>query len=307
MRLRAVYGEERFGDVLRDKSHVAAEIYQKRYSNAVNIWAIGVVVLQFIKGLPKYGPRLTAQDWCQMIRRRLEPVGQQVDDPMISLLKHMLELKPRDRPSAQACLADPLMRSLQQCSQSGMELSDGETESVEAVSEQPTKIWHPLWQVLDGSNLPNQPTGLKDPRKRLQSSESISAIQVQRKSQAKNTPEFTDLWEEEMNQLRREEKDASTSKADNCRTSPLRDDVQSLERTYRHAPEEGVTEVSLCAPRPPHGRHHSGLPSKVPGAGLPRVHIITGQMGRKSIRKRAKPPVEQLPPTYEDVSQVRCP
>ncbi len=246
-----------------------------------------------------------------MICRRLEPVGQQVDDLVISLLKHVLELKPRDRPSAQACLADPLMRSLQQCSQSGTESSDGETESVEAVSEQPTEIWHPLWQVSDGSKLSNQPTGLKDPRKRLRSSESISAIQAakraQRKSQAENTPGFMDLWEEEMNQLRCEEKDASTSKADNRRTSPLGDDVQSLERTYRHVPEEGVTEVPLCAPRPPHGRHHSGLPSEVPGAGLPRVHITTGQMGRKSIRKRAKPPVEQLPPTYEDVSQVRCP
>ena len=170
--------------------YAAAEIYERSYSNAVDIWAIGVVALQFIKGLPKHGPKETPLDWCENIRRRLERVGQQIDDPMVSLLKRMLELKPLDRLSAQACLADPWMRSLQQCSQSGTESSVGETKCLEAISEQPTQILDPLWPVADSTKVLGQPTIMEEPRKRSRyaasHSETPGATKPQKKHRTRN-------------------------------------------------------------------------------------------------------------------------
>ena len=154
--------------------YIAAEIYRKQYSNTVDIWAIGVIALEFIKGLPTYNQKMKPQDWCEKIRCRLERIGQQVDDLIIPLLKRMLELKPENRPSAQACLADPLMKSLERCLQSGIESSVGATETLEAISEQPTEILDSQWRLEDAPEELNRPTTLEEPRKRARYSGSNS-------------------------------------------------------------------------------------------------------------------------------------
>jgi len=62
---------------------------------------------------------------------------------------------------------------------------------ISPIFEQPTEILDPLWR----SEPPNQPTGLKDPRKHLRSSESISGLQVPKRAQrpqSRNSPETTE-------------------------------------------------------------------------------------------------------------------
>ncbi|MCJ1463080.1 hypothetical protein MMC07_001685 [Pseudocyphellaria aurata] len=91
--------------------YTAAEISRGSYSNAVDIWAIGVLGLEFIKGLPNFNRRTTPQGWCKKIRLKIDFESKHADDAVMPLLKQMLQLRPQDRPSAKACLSDPSMIS----------------------------------------------------------------------------------------------------------------------------------------------------------------------------------------------------
>ncbi len=72
--------------------YAAAEIFTGSYTNSVDVWSIGVIGYQFIKGLPKHSKSSKAKDWSEKIRRTVERADCQGNDPVVRLLKSMLEL-----------------------------------------------------------------------------------------------------------------------------------------------------------------------------------------------------------------------
>ena len=90
----------------------------------------------------------------------------------------MLELKPKDRLLAQACLADPSMN----ISSSGAGVDTLSTESTEALPEQPTEmltlIQEPLPPPVDDPEAWDQSTTPQGSRKRLRSSSSSAGSPV---------------------------------------------------------------------------------------------------------------------------------
>ena len=91
--------------------YAAAEIFTGSYTNSVDIWAMGVLGYQFIKGLPAHSERLEPKIWTNEIRRAIDHTCRQSNDPAVLLLQSMLELDPLARPSAKACLSHPWIQS----------------------------------------------------------------------------------------------------------------------------------------------------------------------------------------------------
>ncbi len=172
--------------------YAAAEVFAGTYENSVDIWATGVIGLEFLQGLPEYIKTMNPNEWSARVREKIQTCAR-TDDPLMSLLKRMLELKPKNRPSAQACLTDPSMdisRSSPWRSGPGFDVPS--TDSTAALSEQPTEVLTQLWEPwsypIDG---PSTPQG---PRKRLRSSNSgarppvVDNRQVQGSARLRNNP-----------------------------------------------------------------------------------------------------------------------
>ncbi|KAI1813669.1 kinase-like protein [Poronia punctata] len=73
---------------------------EEYYTQAVDIWSLGVVILRFTHGLPPPGYG-RGWIWCQKIADHAARCG--IENPM-SLLRRMLVIEPSSRPSAEACL-----------------------------------------------------------------------------------------------------------------------------------------------------------------------------------------------------------
>ena len=165
------------------KMYAAAEIYGHSYDNSIDIWATAVVALEFLRGLPKHTRGMEPDEWSAKIRERIENICGQADDPLMSLLKRMVELRSENRPSAQACLADRSMSIPQSSPSRSRSVSNvTATDSTEVLSEQPTEILtqilEPLWPVADGREGRDRPITPQGPRKRLRSSSSSTGSQV---------------------------------------------------------------------------------------------------------------------------------
>lgn len=145
--------------------YAAAEIFTGSYTNSVDVWAIGIVCYQFIKGLPKHSKKLKAKDWSEKIRRTVERADRQRNYPVIRLLKSMLELNALDRPSAKSCLSHPWIQDVPLSLQSDMTPSNTLPRSLETISEQSTEIWNPPTHIGEDKWVP---TALGESRKRLQ-------------------------------------------------------------------------------------------------------------------------------------------
>ncbi len=189
------------------KFYAAAEIFTGCYTNAVDIWAIGVLGYHFIKGLPDNLKTFDPKDWSKKIRQAVDFADRQGAEPVVRLLKRMLELTPQDRPSAKDCLSDPwIRRSATRLMQSGSEpnVQTVGRRSLDTICERPTEICEPLWQVTEGSGLPNQSPALEESRSACGSSKSTSGTQatkrVQRRPQAESSSgsDVTDLMVEEI-------------------------------------------------------------------------------------------------------------
>jgi len=138
--------------------YAAAEIYSQIYDNSVDIWATAVVALEFLIGLPTNAKGIQHSRWCTKVRQSIETICGQAHDPLMLLLKQMLELTPGNRPSAQACLADQSMMSMRQPSPSPFEPRIG-VAATEVSSEQSTQILLPLADGQGGWDRPTTPQG----------------------------------------------------------------------------------------------------------------------------------------------------
>lgn len=94
--------------------YTAPELHKGQgYTSAVDIWAIGVVILQLIRNLPN-SQKVPSEEWCLRISRRAQAYFEAGNGPIASLLTGMLRTWPFQRPSAQGCLKDPSMAPLPQ-------------------------------------------------------------------------------------------------------------------------------------------------------------------------------------------------
>ena len=257
------------------KFYAAAEMFTGSYTNAVDIWAIGVLGYQFIKGLPNYLKTFDPNDWSKIIRQTVDSADCQGNDPVLALLKRMLELKPMDRPSAKDCLSDPWIRSATPLVQSRMEQTNVRPRSPGMTSKQPNEIW----------NLPTQLEGeIPDPtapgvlRKRLRSSESIN--------------------------LRTQPSRHGVKKIQVHKSLESNGRVFLTEETDEHDRGHGLTRGPGRSTRTPHVEYERNTILKSAGKGLPRVQITTGQTGQKAVFKLARPSSKQALPSNEDVPKV---
>ena len=251
--------------------YAAAEIFTGSYTKSVDIWAMGVLGYQFIKGLPSHSERLDPKMWTEEIRRAIDHTSCQSNDPAVLLLQSMLELNPLDRPSAKTCLLHPWMQSALPFSQ-----PDLEQRSLETISEQPTEIWNPPMQLEEEMLDPTVPGVL---RKRLRSSESIT-LRTQPSKRGVKKFQVDKSLESNVRGLLAEETDEH-NRGHRLTTSPGRDT-----RTLHVGYERNTTLKSA-------------------GKCLPRVQIMTGQTGQKAVLKRARSSFKQALPANEDIPKVR--
>ena len=87
---------------------------QKRYTAAVDIWSLGVVMFKLLCGLPQYHKRYKDEGtvWCELIIEKLEDELRTRPDELIQFLSTtMLIIKPDLRGSAQECYDGMLLLS----------------------------------------------------------------------------------------------------------------------------------------------------------------------------------------------------
>ncbi|KAK5188666.1 Protein kinase protein rad53 [Exophiala xenobiotica] len=98
------------------RMYAAPEIFLgQHYTNAVDIWSLGVIVMKFVYGLPQHGSakrkgkakqketlRSEGVSWCRSL---IESADDWESDPLIDFLTmHMLKWNPQQRLSAAECL-----------------------------------------------------------------------------------------------------------------------------------------------------------------------------------------------------------
>lgn len=101
------FGLAKIGDSLKtgcgSETYCPPEIFERgssqRYTRAVDIWSLGVVILRFAYGLPHPGSGV-GMSWCERIANEAqmwEPEG------LIDVLQHMLVIDSRARCTAAEC------------------------------------------------------------------------------------------------------------------------------------------------------------------------------------------------------------
>ncbi|KAK5999029.1 putative myosin light chain kinase [Cladobotryum mycophilum] len=83
--------------------YMAPEIWSKRYNEAVDIWSLGLVALQFAHGFPKQRVQ-QGSEWAEAITKYLEAMIETLECPMLDFLaQEMLLVEPHKRSSARNC------------------------------------------------------------------------------------------------------------------------------------------------------------------------------------------------------------
>jgi len=154
-------------------AYAAPEIFQGQdYSNAVDQWSLGVVVMEYVYGLPRLKKQPRAANpggngkarglsWC---RRLIAAVADWDSDALIDFLAaSMLKYDPRERLPAAACLKKAseigLFSGLFQETGSSTPKIGQECAALVSKEEAPTFILGPLWQDqtrLQGSQRSNR-------------------------------------------------------------------------------------------------------------------------------------------------------
>lgn len=86
--------------------YAAPEIWEhRRYTAMVDIWSLGVVVLQYGYGLPRSSRKRKGKSWCLDIVKFVKDMEGE-GDTLIDLISMMLKMDYRDRQSASDCLGE---------------------------------------------------------------------------------------------------------------------------------------------------------------------------------------------------------
>lgn len=287
--------------------YAAPEIYQPRrdvyYTNAVDIWSLGVVVFRFAFGLPRFFIGDQGLAWCEKIIKELDDWDADILSDFLSTA--MLILRPERRLSAQDCLVQALRLpapSQSRCltptpssywldqhqvgynAKEKQALREGigsaqinvRPKSSKTLSEQSTEIWNPPMQME--AEIPN-PIVSRVLRKRLRSSDPLIPNIQSSNQGAKKLQVY----------------------------KSLENHVRGLltEGTDEHDRQNRVNIGPRRATRTPHVEYDGNTTLTSSEKGLPGVQITAGQIGQKSVGKRARSPSKQILPANEDVPKVR--
>ncbi len=87
--------------------YAAPEIWEHRhYTTMVDIWSLGVVVLQYGYGLPRPSRKRKGKSWCRDIVKAAKDMEGEGDALIDLILTKMLRMDYRDRQSASDCLGE---------------------------------------------------------------------------------------------------------------------------------------------------------------------------------------------------------
>ncbi|CAD6447890.1 605b355b-7eb9-4601-908d-2328416a551f [Sclerotinia trifoliorum] len=120
--LSKIIGEASFTTTLcGTPSYVAPEILQdnncRRYTRAVDIWSLGVVLYICLCGFPPFSDELYTRDNPYDLKAQIKmgrfdypsPYWDNIGDPALDLIDHMLTVDPEKRYTVDECLAHPWM------------------------------------------------------------------------------------------------------------------------------------------------------------------------------------------------------
>ncbi|KAI0845110.1 Pkinase-domain-containing protein [Daldinia vernicosa] len=118
--LAKIIGEESFTTTLcGTPSYVAPEILaegrHRKYTKAVDIWSLGVVLYICLCGFPPFSDELYSRDFPYTLSQQIKsgrfdypsPYWDSVGDPALDLIDHMLVVEPEKRFTVDQCLAHP--------------------------------------------------------------------------------------------------------------------------------------------------------------------------------------------------------
>ncbi|KAI4861697.1 checkpoint kinase 2-like protein [Hypoxylon rubiginosum] len=118
--LAKIIGEESFTTTLcGTPSYVAPEILaegrHRKYSKAVDIWSLGVVLYICLCGFPPFSDELYSRDFPYTLSQQIKsgrfdypsPYWDSVGDPALDLIDHMLVVEPEKRFTVDQCLTHP--------------------------------------------------------------------------------------------------------------------------------------------------------------------------------------------------------
>lgn len=122
--LAKIIGEESFTTTLcGTPSYVAPEILadskHRKYTKAVDIWSLGVVMYICLCGFPPFSDELYSRDFPYTLSQQIKgarfdypsPYWDSVGDPALDLIDSMLVVDPEKRFTVDQCLAHPWMTS----------------------------------------------------------------------------------------------------------------------------------------------------------------------------------------------------
>lgn len=118
--LAKIIGEESFTTTLcGTPSYVAPEILaegrHRKYTKAVDIWSLGVVLYICLCGFPPFSDELYSRDFPLTLSQQIKsgrfdypsPYWDSVGDPALDLIDHMLVVEPEKRYTVDDCLKHP--------------------------------------------------------------------------------------------------------------------------------------------------------------------------------------------------------
>lgn len=122
----------------------------KQYTNAVDIWSLGVVGFEFIHDLPQRRGRKDSRGprWCQVLAKAaVDMVGSESDEPLSRLLNKMLQIDHHKRPSAVECFQEASRLNLED-----VDISDSSSVALTEVATDARSETSMIQQPIDGEN-----------------------------------------------------------------------------------------------------------------------------------------------------------
>ena len=121
--------------------YTAPEVYKTgKYTPAVDLWSLGVVVFQYLYGLPELKRQYSSKRWFNALKKSISDWD---SDRMIDFMStHMLKFDPKERSSARSCFQRALA-----IFEDDLKRSDPQNCSVDPSEERRTPlVTEPLWE-----------------------------------------------------------------------------------------------------------------------------------------------------------------